>query len=76
MSIVVDVALYNRLYNYKFTQAMNLINRDRDSDEVQTLVYALHMVCGDAGVGITEGYFGSIILAALRSIGINDDDND
>ena len=65
-----NFSLYNRLYNWKFTQAKNYLKGEPDN--VVEMVWALSDMFGDCGWGI-EGNMNVIINGALKNIGVEDE---
>lgn len=64
--------LYDRLFNWKFTQALQYLDEKQEEKEVVVLTKALAMGFGDCGW--QEGCMADIVQQALNNIGVNDDD--
>lgn len=63
-----------RLYNWKFADAWNLAKASRDvTVEELELITALASTFGDSGWWGGVGHMGTIVGAALETLGVGDD---
>lgn len=63
--------LYNRLYNWKFEQALQYLEDDKEDGAVVVLTKSLAQAFGNCGW--IDGDISEVIRYALNSIGVNDE---